>query len=150
MQAPEAVAGLSALTGIGYEDVFGPADGAYAAGMNPYALAANMEHSRVYLLSGDGTNCPGDPMTQTFELDVITEKAVRHQQAPYAAELRLAGADVTTREPCGVHTFGVGTRAIADVRATWGFFAPVAERPRAVDLPHGSSLGQDVGSRFPL
>ena len=147
-QAPEAVFGIPAVTGYAYEAIFGPADGAYATGMSPFALAANMEHTRVYLLSGDGNNCPGDPMTATFDLDVITEKAIRHQQAPYAAELRAAGADVTTREPCGVHTFGVWTRAIADVRATWGFFAPVAESPRQWTYRTAALSGEMWGLDF--
>lgn len=150
IQAPEAVFGIPAVTGLAYETIFGPPGGAYAEGMSAHALAANMEHSRVYLLSGDGTNCPGDPMTATFDLDVITEKAIRYQQAPYAAELRIAGADVATREPCGVHTFGVWTRALADVRATWGFFQPVPERPRhwtyRTALPEGEMW--DLEFRF--
>lgn len=147
-QAPEAVFGIPAVTGLAYESIFGPADGAYAAGMSSLALAANMEHSRVYLLSGDGNNCPGDPKTATFDLDVITEKAIRHQQAPYAAELRAAGADVSTREPCGVHTFGVWTRAFQDLRATWGFFRTVPERPRRWTYRTGRIAGEMWGLDF--
>lgn len=148
VQAPEAVFGIPAVTGFAYEDIFGPPDGAYATGMSAFALAPNMEHSRVYLLSGDGTNCPGDPQTATYDLDVITEKAIRHQQAPYAAELRLAGADVTTREPCGVHTFGVWTRAFADLRATWGFFGVVPEHPRRWTHRTGRRSGEMWGLAF--
>lgn len=148
IQAPEAVFGIPAVTGLAYEAIFGPPDGAYATGMSSHALASNLEHSRVYLLSGDGTNCPGDPMTGTFDLDVITEKAIRHQQAPYADELRAAGADVTTREPCGVHTFGVWTRAIEDVRATWRFFAPVPERPRQWTYRTARLAGEMWGLAF--
>jgi hypothetical protein len=118
--------------------------------MSAFALSANMEHSRVYLLSGDGNNCPGDPMTATFDLDVITEKAIRYQQGPYAAALRAAGADVETREPCGVHTFGVWTRAWVDVRRTFGFFAPVPERPRRWTYRTGRLAGEmwDLAFRF--
>jgi hypothetical protein len=87
-------------------------------------------------------------MGGTFDLDVITEKAIRNQQAPYAAELRLAGADVTTREPCGVHTFGVWTRAIADVRASWGFFQPVPERPRQWTYRTARPSGEMWGLQF--
>jgi len=148
IQASEVVAGIPAVTGQAYEAVWGPPDGAYAAGMNPYALAPNLEHTRVYLLSGDGTNCPGDPMTSTFDLDVVTETLIRWQQAPYAAELLAAGADVTTREPCGVHTFGVWTRAFADVRETWGYFRPVAERPRRWTYRTASRSGEMWGLAF--
>src|SRR5262249_4200507 len=49
MQAPETVAGLSLLTGVDYEQIFGPPDGAYAAGMSPQVLAPNLAHTRVYL-----------------------------------------------------------------------------------------------------
>lgn len=150
IQAPEAVFGIPAVTGLAYERIFGPPDGAYASGMSAFALAPNMEHSRVYLLSGDGENCPGDPKTATYDLDVITEKAIRYQQAPYAAELRLAGADVETREPCGVHTFGVWTRAFADLRRTWGFFQPVREQPRQWTYRTGRLAGEmwDLAFRF--
>lgn len=148
IRAPEVVAGIPAVTGLRYEGIWGPADGAYAAGMSPYALAANMEHTRVYLLSGDGTNCPGDPMTPTFDLDVLTEQIIRYQQGPYAAELWAAGADVTTREPCGVHTFGVWTRAFQDVRRTWGFFEPVAERPRRWTYRTAALSGEMWGLEF--
>jgi S-formylglutathione hydrolase FrmB len=147
-QAPEAVFGIPAVTGTAYEAIFGPVDGAYATGMSSFALASNMEHSRVYLLSGDGTNCPGDPKGGTFDLDVITEKAIRNQQAPYAAELQLAGADVTTRTPCGVHTFGVWTRAFADLRATWGFFQPVPEHPRQWTYRTARLSGEMWGLEF--
>ncbi|MEW6272559.1 MAG: alpha/beta hydrolase-fold protein [Thermodesulfobacteriota bacterium] len=148
IQAPEVVVGIPAVTGLDYEDIWGPPDGAYAAGMSPYALAPNLEHTRVYLLSGDGSNCPGDPMTATFDLDVVTEQLIRNQQAPYAAELRAAGADVTTREPCGVHTFGVWTRAFRDVRATWGFFGPAAERPRKWTYRTAALSGEMWGLAF--
>lgn len=148
IQAPEAVFGIPAATGQEYEQIFGPPDGVYATAMSPFALAPNMEHSRVYLLSGDGENCPGDPHGPTFDLDVITEKAIRYQQAPYAAELRAAGAEVATREPCGVHTFGVWRRAFADLRATWGFFAPVPERPRRWTYRTGRRSGEMWGLAF--
>ncbi|HEY8517421.1 MAG TPA: alpha/beta hydrolase-fold protein [Candidatus Binatia bacterium] len=148
IQAPEVVAAIPAVTGVAYEDVWGPPDGAYATGMNPIALAPNLEHTRVYLLSGDGTNCPGDPPGPTFELDGLTEQLIRSQQAPYAAELRAAGASVATREPCGVHTFGVWRRAFRDVRATWGFFAPVRERPRAWTYRTASRAGEMWGLGF--
>jgi S-formylglutathione hydrolase FrmB len=148
MQAPETVAGLTVLTGIDYEQIFGPPDGAYAAGMSPQALTANLEHTRVYLLSGDGTSCPSDPPGATPALDAATEKLIRRQQGPYAAALRAAGVKVTTREPCGVHTFGVWARAIADARATWGFFGAVAEHPAQWTYRTAALAGEMWGLDF--
>lgn len=148
IQAPEVVASIPAVTGLDYEAIWGPPDGAYAAGTNPYVLAPNLEHTRVYLLSGDGTNCPGDPKGPTFDLDVLTETLIRWQQAPYAAALLAAGADVTTREPCGVHSPGVWTRAFRDVRTTWGYFRRVVERPRRWTYRTASRAGEMWGLAF--
>lgn len=136
MQSPMAQLGINVLNsptigpGVTYEAVFGSPDGAYAAGNSPQELAANYAHTRIYLTSGDGVNCPGDPKTSTFVVDQVTETVINQQQAPFADATRAAGADVTTETTCGVHTFGVWDRAIPAAKA-WGFFRPVAKRPRA-------------------
>jgi S-formylglutathione hydrolase FrmB len=148
MQSELVQAGLPALTGIRYEAIFGPAAGAYAEGNNPQALAPNYGHTRLYLTSGNGTNCPQDPVNPTsIALDAATESALHSQQAPFAAAARAAGADVTAKTTCGVHTFGVWDRAFAAARA-WGFFKPVPERPRSWVYRTVATTGEMWGLRF--
>jgi S-formylglutathione hydrolase FrmB len=148
MQSKVAEVGLSALTGIRYEAIFGPATGAYAEGNSPQALAPNYGHTRLYLTSGDGTNCPQDPVNPTsITLDAATEAALHAQQAPFAAAARAVGADVTAVTTCGVHTFGVWDRAFAAARA-WGFFRPVPERPRSWVYRTVATAGEMWGLSF--
>ena len=152
-QSPVAVGGLSAFAaanganGAGYETIFGPAGGAYADGNNPQVLAPNYGHTRLYLTSGDGTNCPQDPVTPSIDLDAATEKLLHVQQAPFAAAARAAGARVTEVTTCGVHTFGVWDRAFAAARA-WGFFRPVAEHPRRWAYRTIATAGEMWGVHF--
>lgn len=131
MQAPEVQFGLSVLgliNGAGYRQIFGSPTGAYATGNNPTAIAGNYEHTRMYLTSGNGINCPQDPVLPSFPGDVAIEVIINVQQGLFARTARAAGADVTTRTTCGVHTFGVWDRAFVAARA-WGFFEPVEEHP---------------------
>jgi S-formylglutathione hydrolase FrmB len=148
MQSKVVQAGLPALTGIRYEAIFGTAAGAYAEGNNPQALAPNYGHTRLYLTSGDGTNCPQDPVNPgSIALDAVTESALHAGQAPFAAAARAAGADVTAVTTCGVHTFGVWDRAFAAARA-WGFFKPVPERPRSWVYRTVATAGEMWGLSF--
>ena len=84
-----------------YETIFGSADGAFAEGNSPQALAVNYEHTRIYLTSGDGVNCPEDPVTPGIALDGVTESLISLLQGPYADAVRVAGADVTAVTTCG-------------------------------------------------
>jgi S-formylglutathione hydrolase FrmB len=127
--------------------IFGPARAAYAEGNSPQALVPNYAHTRMYLTSGNGTNCPQDPQGSMFALDTATEIIINAQQAPFAAAARAAGADVTEATTCGVHTFGVWDRAFAAAR-TWGFFKPVPERPRNWTYRTIATAGEMWGLRF--
>jgi S-formylglutathione hydrolase FrmB len=137
----------SGIQGANYDAIFGPRSGAYAEGNNPQALAPNYGHTRLYVTSGDGNNCPGDPPTSTTALDGPTEAAVNAGKGPFAAAARTAGADVTEVTTCGVHTFGVWDRAFLAARA-WGFFRPVAERPRSWVYRTVATTGEAWGLRF--
>jgi hypothetical protein len=139
---------LSGQQGVNYAAVFGPATGAYAEGNSPQALAANYGHTRLYLTSGDGTNCPEDPVNpETIALDTVTEERLHAQQAPFAAAARAAGARVTDVTTCGIHTFGVWDRAIPAARR-WNFFRPVPERPRRWVYRTIAASGEMWGLRF--
>lgn len=153
MQAPVPVGGLDLLPvpDLGdrsvYEAIFGDADAAFAEGNNPQALAENYEHTRLYLTSGDGQNCPEDPVTPNIDLDSATEFLLNAQQDPFAEVVRAVGADVTSITTCGVHTFGVWDRAFVAAR-TWGLFEPVPERPRSWAYRTVASEGEMWGLRF--
>jgi S-formylglutathione hydrolase FrmB len=147
MQAPVVVGGITGLTGIPYESIFGAAARAYAEGNSPQALAPNYAHTRLYLTSGNGHNCPQDPPGSNLALDAATEAALNSQQEPFAAAARAAGADVTAVTTCGVHTFGVWDRAFAAARA-WGFFKPVHDRPRSWTYRTIATSGEMWGLRF--
>jgi S-formylglutathione hydrolase FrmB len=130
-----------------YEVIFGSADGAFAEGNSSQALAANYDHLRVYVTSGDGVNCPQDPVTPGIALDAATESFINQQQEPFADAVRDAGADVTAVTTCGVHTFGVWDRAFAAARE-WGFFEPVPERPQRWVYRTVATEGEMWGLRF--
>jgi S-formylglutathione hydrolase FrmB len=133
-----------------YEAIFGSADGAFAEGNSPQALAANYAHLRLYLTSGDGVNCPEDPVTPNIGLDSATEFLINAQQEPFADAVRAARVDVTAVTAvttCGVHTFGVWDRAFAAARE-WGFFEPVPERPRSWVYRTVATEGEMWGLRF--
>jgi S-formylglutathione hydrolase FrmB len=153
MQSPVAEGGLTALAsfngadGATYESIFGPVDGAYAEGNSPLALAPNYGHTRMYLTSGDGTNCPQDPVTPNVGLDSATEAALHAQQTPFAEAARASGADVTAVPTCGVHTFGVWDRAFAAIRE-WGIFAAVPELPKRWVYRTTATSGEMWGLRF--
>ena len=62
-----------------YEAIYGSADGAFAEGNSPQALAVNYDHLRLYVTSGDGVNCPEDPVTPGIDLDSATEFLINGQ-----------------------------------------------------------------------
>lgn len=136
MQAPEVQVALtllwlmnSAATGIDYRTILGQPYGFYAAGNSAQALVENFANTRMYLTSGNGINCPQDPVTPNFLPDLTVELFINAQQGHFAHRARATGADVTTTTTCGVHTFGVWDRAFLAAR-DWGFFEPVEEHPQ--------------------
>jgi S-formylglutathione hydrolase FrmB len=115
---------------ISYDDIWGPLTGAYAKANNTGDLVGNLTDTRLYLTSGTGLNCFGDPVEpKSFALDSVTELGIRTVTNAFANKARNAGVDVTERRTCGVHTGPVWTRAFTDILATWDFFAPVPEDP---------------------
>lgn len=131
-----------------YDDVFGPPQGAYAEGNSPQALAPNLAHTRVFLTSGDGTNCPQDPVNpDSIEIDVATETVINAQQGPFVDALRAAGAEVAATTTCGVHTFGVWDRAFAAAR-DWGFFGAVPVEPAEWTYRSVAPAGEAWGISF--
>jgi S-formylglutathione hydrolase FrmB len=152
MQSDVAYGGLNTLpvedagpNGV-YDSIFGSQQSPHAEGNSPQALAVNYRHTRLYLTSGNGVNCPGDSPTDP-DLDGLTETLINGQQAPFAAAARAAGAEVTEVTTCGVHTGGVWDRAFTAARS-WGFFGPVTKRPRRWTYRTAATSGGMWGLRF--
>jgi S-formylglutathione hydrolase FrmB len=154
IQSLAAQVGISLITstngdgGVTYDQIFGAASDAYAEGNNPQALAPNYARTRMYLTSGDGVNCPQDPINPgSIAIDTVVEQQLNAQQPAFAAAARAAGAKVTDVTTCGVHTFGVWDRAFAAARA-WGFFEPVQNLSRVWSYRTIATAGEMWGLRF--
>ena len=113
----------------------------------PEGARGQLEHTRIYLTSGDGINCPQDPEGPNVSLDAITEAAINGLQGPFATAARAAGAKVVEVTTCGVHTFGVWDRAFPEARA-WNFFKAVPKRPRKWTYRTIATEGEMWGLRF--
>ncbi len=113
----------------GYQ-IYGAPDGFYAQGHYPLRLAANLQHTRVFMASGDGTpTSDGEPNGNNVLTDLAAEVAlVRPGSDHYAQALAAAGVDVTYQPHEGIHDFANFRRELRDAIA-WDLFAPVAERP---------------------
>src|SRR5690606_10282821 len=112
-----------APAGTSYATIWDTPTSQYAEGHSPQALLDNLEHTRVFLSTGNGVNCPSDPVgtPDGFLLDSGTEAFIAVQQSLFELSLRGAGIDVEAHTTCGRHTFGVWDRAW-DVAERWGFF----------------------------
>lgn len=107
--------------------VTGPPGGFYETGHNPAKLASNLAHTRVFMITGDGTPLVQGPSTgivgQSEELAFI-----RPMSDSYAAALRAADVDLTYVVRPGYHDWN-NFRPELQAAISWGLFEPVAKRP---------------------
>lgn len=83
-------------------------------GHDPTNLAVNLATSALYIASGNGTECAGDPVDPFLE---FAEATVDAMSLHLDAALGAAGIhDVTEFRSCGVHLF---SNASHDVRQFW-------------------------------
>jgi S-formylglutathione hydrolase FrmB len=74
-------------------------------GHDPVDLAGNLEDISLYVASGNGTACPGQPAPDPFL--VFAEQTVFAMSQSLVQQLTAAGIPVTTDfHSCGVHEFG--------------------------------------------
>ena len=128
-QRPEIPAGLRAVGGVEYEDIFGPVDGQYATGHNPTRLPANLRSTPVFVAVGDGTPALGvrsEPGAVAG--GGLVEAAIRAQNDEFVPALRGAGVEVTYRPQAGVHDWPYW-RAYLKAAIAWGPFRDVVEEP---------------------
>ena len=151
MQSGVAYGGLDILpANVGpngvYQTIFGSPDSPFAEGNSPQALAANYEHTRVYLTSGNGVNCPEDPPTGS-ELDSVTEISDQRPAGAVRGRHRGRGRGCDRGDHLWRPHSGVWDRAFGAARA-WGFFKPVAERPHRWAYRTVATSGEMWGLRF--
>ena len=115
--------------GESHQDVFGDPEAQrfYWTGHNPVALIDNLRHTRVYVTSGDGT--PTDPSEAGNALGAVAELELSRHAADFDAAARGADVDVTYVPRRGIHDWPYWRQHMADA-LKWGFFEPVAEKPR--------------------
>ncbi|HYH58647.1 MAG TPA: alpha/beta hydrolase family protein [Thermoleophilaceae bacterium] len=121
--------GLSAISGVPYEEVWGPWDGFYAEGHDPLTLAPNLRHTKVILRTGNGVPRPGVPADEQALASGALEAYLFTQNEEFAAALRTAGVDVDYRSHEGVHDWPYWREDIAEAREI-GLFRRVAASPR--------------------
>ncbi|GAB09679.1 putative esterase family protein [Gordonia araii NBRC 100433] len=129
--------------------VYGPFGGYYAHGHNPVRLARNLQHTRVYTATGDGTPTgDGEPNDNNVVSDFSAEVAlVRPAFESYRAALRKAGVRVTSRAHAGIHDFPNFRRQLRDAIA-WNLFAPVPQAPATWTNDTVAKRGQLWGFRY--
>lgn len=128
--------------------VDGPPDGFYADGHNPTRLAANLEHTRVFVSTGTGipNNTPAAPVDPIGDAE---EKAIYAMNTLYAPALRAAGVHVTYQVHPGGHDIPAFMSEVKAMLA-WGLFKPVVTDPTSWASVTVATTGQlwDVGYRF--
>ncbi|MFF0488767.1 alpha/beta hydrolase [Nocardia sp. NPDC004068] len=110
--------GAAAGRVVRYEDVWGPVTGPYATSMNPLDQVARLRDTRMFVSAG-GFPCPDERDTNVFG---IAEPLIRLQVPRLADTARAAGADVTVRYDCGLHSWAEFGRALHQAVADWGMF----------------------------
>lgn len=128
--------------------VTGPPGGFYETGHNPTRLASNLAHTRVFMITGDGTPLVQGPSTgivgQSEELAFI-----RPMSDSYAEALRAAGVELTYVVQPGYHDWN-NFRPSLQAAISWGLFKRVVDRPSEWVNDTVATRGElwDVGYRF--
>jgi S-formylglutathione hydrolase FrmB len=133
--------------------VTGPPGGFYESGHNPATLASNLAHTRVFMITGDGTPLVQDPGGTVVGLGIVGQSeelaCIRPMSDSYAAALRAAGVDLTYVVQPGNHDWN-NFRPEFKSAVAWGLFERVVERPSAWVNDTVATHGElwDVGYRF--
>ena len=121
IRRPEVEQGLSTISGVPYQDVWGPWDGFYAEGHDPMTLVPNLEHTKVILRTGNGVPRPGVPADETRPrergargVSPDSERGVRRGAAGGGGgrELPLARGRARLAVLARGHAGGAGDRAV--------------------------------------
>jgi S-formylglutathione hydrolase FrmB len=133
--------------GEDHQDVFGDPEEQefYWTGHNPTALIHNLDHTRVYVASGDGT------FTRPDEVDNPTGAVAEAELRRHAADFVKAAGDahvaVTFEPHRGIHDWPYWRQDLANA-VRWGFFKPAALHPPQWEFATVSQVSQAWGFRF--
>jgi S-formylglutathione hydrolase FrmB len=149
-----------------WDAVDGPPRGFYATGHNPTELAMNLEHSRVFVSTGNGEPssaelsqynantaalaCVDPAGGACYTGDWATEaEIIQPMSDRFHAALLAAGDDVTFEVQPGGHD-DPHFRAELEAMLAWGLFKPVVSNPTDWVNETVATSGQlwDVGYRF--
>ena len=147
IRSPEVEQGLSTVSGVPYQDVWGAWDGFYAAGHDPMTLVPNLRHTKVILRTGNGVPRPGVPADERDLASGGLEAYLYAQNEQFAAALRDAGVDVDYRSHEGVHDWPYWREDIAEAKGI-GFFRRVPSRPSRWEYSTVAQRGRLWGFRF--
>jgi S-formylglutathione hydrolase FrmB len=147
IRRPEVEQGLSTISGVPYQDVWGAWDGFYAEGHDPLTLAASLQHTKVILRTGNGVPRPGVPADETALASGALEAYLLTQNEEFAAALRAAGVDVDYRSHEGVHDWPYWREDIAEAKGV-GLFRRVPSRPRRWTYSTVARSGRVWGFRY--
>jgi S-formylglutathione hydrolase FrmB len=128
IRRPEVEQGLSTVSGVPYQEVFGPWDEFYAEGHDPLTLVPNLIHTKVILRTGNGVPRPGVPAAPDAIVSGALEAYLLTLNEEFAAALRAAGVDVDYRSHEGVHDWPYWREDIAEARDI-GLFRRVPSSP---------------------
>jgi S-formylglutathione hydrolase FrmB len=140
---------MDELSGAPVGSVVGPEIGFYATGHNPTALVANLEHTRVFMSAGDGTQTPADGTVPGGVGNAEEAGVIRPMSDAYASALHDGGVDLVYHTHAGCHCWPDFQAELRDAIA-WGPFRPVVEHPTDWVNETAATHGQlwDLGYRF--
>ena len=145
IRRPEVQQGLSTISGVPYEEVWGEWDGFYAEGHDPMTLVPNLRHTKVILRTGNGVPRPGVEADERDLASGALEAYLLTQNDEFAAALEDAGVDVNYRSHEGVHDWPYWREDIAEARGI-GLFRRVPRVAVAVGVRDRGAVRASRGS----
>jgi len=147
IRRPEVQQGLSTISGVPYQEVWGPWDGFYAEGHDPMTLVQNLRHTKVILRTGNGVPRPGVPADERDLASGALEAYLLTQNEEFASALRNAGVDVDYRSHEGVHDWPYWREDMQEAQEI-GLFRKVPASPRRWEYSTVARSGRAWGFRF--
>ncbi len=121
-QAPEAVSILPADIGSPYAKIWGPPTSPYARAHNPLKMLDNINSTRLYISTGNGTPDFTLPFSvPAYTSGAVSEYAVWRQSLKFAARARVEGVAVEYSGHKGVHDWPYWRREVPRA-LRWGLF----------------------------
>ena len=130
IRRPEVEQALSVVSGVPYDEVFGPYDAFYAEGHDPLTLVPNLHDTKVILRTGNGVPRPDVPTTPEDAASGALEAYLLTQNDEFNAALEEEGVDVNYRTHDGVHDWPYWREDMMEAKEI-GIFRRVPASPKA-------------------